>query len=561
VASIAVKPRPTRLLLRIKGWADSLVRRVRFRSAVERFLRLHAVQRKPQSTVLIWDLGNFPGIVARNGLFGTALRLRGYRTNTVLCDGTPVACIRRGIEQPATLDEWSNRCQACSKAARDTAQKYSLEVSWVGDYVGDGRRREFLRLSESLPMNEILEYVHLGANVGQMAWSSMNRHMKGLLVDPSALTAEQEQILRKYYYAGLVNVHAANEVIDAIKPASVLTSHGVYVDYAPAMSIAYQKGVSAVSWSSAYADGHHYFTVPKGANQLLLQGVSRSELWEQRAATPLTEAEEERLEAFLHHRYFRAGARDINVISGPEDRAVLRHKLGLRPSKPVFCVFAHVNWDACFDMSSMIYPNANVWTIETIKRLIPNTDVDWIIRVHPGELTDASVLSTGDIVKAEFPSLPGHIRVLWADSDINSYGLYQLVDGGVTIFGTVGVELAAMGKPVILAGQAHYGAKGFTLDAGSQAEYVAMLERAALLTPLSAEQTALARRYAYWYFVQRQIPIRAINLEQGHWGDLDLDRIDSLLPGRDAIMDTVCRNIVEGRDFVLPSEALVQGHA
>jgi hypothetical protein len=187
--------------------------------------------------------------------------------------------------------------------------------------------------------------------------------------------------------------------------------------------------------------------------------------------------------------------------------------------------------------------------------------VDWIVRVHPGELTDGSVLSTGDIIRNAFPDLSGHIKVLWADSDINSYGLYRMIDGGITIFGTVGVELAAMGKPVILAGQAHYGGKGFTLDAGSQAEYLTLLDRAAGIRPLDAEQTALARRYAYWYFVQRQIPIHAIDVKQGHWGDLDLHHLDSLLPGRDPIMDIVCRNIVEGRDFILPSDAIPQTHA
>jgi hypothetical protein len=324
------------------------------------------------------------------------------------------------------------------------------------------------------------------------------------------------------------------------------------------MSIACQRRIPAVSWSSAYADGHHYFTIPKSANQLLLQGVTREELWQERARTPLTPEEERRLDDFLHRRYFRAGARDINVVSRPEDRETLRRKLGLRLGKPVICLFTHVNWDACFDMSSMIYPNANVWTLETIRHAIRNDAVDWIVRVHPGEFTDGSVLSTGDIIKKEFPELPSHIKVLWADSDINSYGLYQLIDSGVTIFGTVGLELAAMGKPVILAGQAHYGAKGFTNDPGTQAEYVAMLARAAQVKPLSQEQTALARRYAYWYFVQRQIPIGAIDLEQGHWGDLDLARLDSLLPGRDPIMDAVCRNIVEGRDFILPTEVLAQ---
>jgi hypothetical protein len=525
-----------------------------------RFLRLHARALEPASTVLVWELGNFPGIVARNGLLATARKLRGQRRHTILCDGTPVACIRRGIEQPQAPEDWPQTCRACSGTAAEIARKYSLGLSWIGDYVSDAKRREFQRLSETLPLGAVLEHTHLGANVGRMAWSSLNRHMKGMLVEEAALAPEQESILRKYLYAALVNMHAANEATDAVAPASVLTSHGVYVDYAPAMSIAYQKRLSAVSWSSAYADGYHYFTVPRGANQLLLQGVSDDELWEQRAATPLIAAEEERLESFLHHRYFRAGARDINVISAPEDQGTLRRKIGLRPGKPVFCVFPHVNWDACFDMSSMIYPTANDWTLQTIRRLIGNTEADWIIRIHPGELTDGSVLSTGDIIKAEFPALPDHVKVLWADSDINSYGLYQLIDGGVTIFGTVGVELAAMGKPVILAGQAHYGRKGFTFDAGSSAEYCTILDRVASIAPLSAEQTALARRYAYWYFVQRQIPIHAIDPAQGHWGDLDLSRLESLMPGRDPVMDLVCRNIVEGRDFILPSELALQSH-
>ena len=557
----ALARKAARPIVRIGRWARSLAQRFRFRSALGRYLRAHAHARGAQATVLIWELGNFPGIVARNGLFATALKLRGQSTHTILCDGTPVACIRRGVEQPEAPDDWPRTCHACAGTAADIARKYSLEVSWVGDYVSDAKRGEFRQLSATLPLGEVLEHAHLGANVGRMAWSSLNRHMKGMLVDESALTPEQETILRRYLYAALVNVHAANEATRAIAPASVLTSHGVYVDYAPAMSIAFQKEIPAVSWSSAYADGYHYFTVPKGANQLLLQGVANGKLWEQRAAAPLTSGEEAQLEAFLHHRYFRAGARDINVISAPEGREALRRKIGLRPGKPVFCVFPHVNWDACFDMSSMIYPTANDWTLQTIRRLIGNTEADWIIRIHPGELTDGSVLSTGDIIKAEFPALPDHVKVLWADSDINSYGLYQLIDGGVTIFGTVGVELAAMGKPVILAGQAHYGGKGFTIDAASPAEYCAALDRVASIAPLSAEQTALARRYAYWYFVQRQIPIRAIDRTQGHWGDLDTDRLDSLLPGRDPIMDIVCRNIVEGRDFILPSDAIPQAHA
>ena len=528
----------------------------RFRATLARFLRRNAHGAPNRAPVLIWDMGNFPGIVARHGLFATALKARGERTHTVLCDGTPVACIQRGIEKPEQPADWASTCAACFRGARETADKYCLDYSTAGEYIGEPQRTGFRRIADTLPVEEIETHVYLGANVGRMAWSSLNRHMKGTLVEDGNLDAEQIRIYRMYLYAALVNAHVAHEAIRLRTPSSVVTSHGVYVDFAPAMSMACQRGLPAISWSSAYADGHHYFTVPKGANQLLLQGVSRPGLWEERASTPLTEAEERRLEAFLHHRYFRAGARDINILSSPEDRGALRARLGLRPGRPVFCLFPHVNWDACFDMSSMIYPNANAWTLDTVQHIATDDSVDWIVRIHPGELTDGSVLSTGDLIKARFPSLPPHVKVLWADSDVNSYGLYRLIDGGISIFGTVGVELAAMGKPVVLAGQAHYGGKGFTLDASSISEYHAMLGRAASTGPLSEEQTALARRYAYWYFVQRHIPVRAIDLKQGHWGDLDLERLDSLLPGRDPIMDVICSNVVHGRDFVLPTEML-----
>ena len=53
----------------------------------------------------------------------------------------------------------------------------------------------------------------------------------------------------------------------------------------------------------------------------------------------------------------------------------------------------------------------------------------------------------------------------------NPFDFFQLVDGDVTVYGTSGLELALLGKPVILAGEAHYGGKGFTYDGLSQNSY------------------------------------------------------------------------------------------
>src|SRR5436190_13226865 len=120
-------------LRRVRVWATVTIQWVGFHFALRRFLTRHARVNDDKATVLIWDLGNFPGIIARNGVFATALKVRGERTHTVLCDGTPLACIRRGIEQPESLDEWSRRCDGCFRSAREVAKKYCLECSSVGD--------------------------------------------------------------------------------------------------------------------------------------------------------------------------------------------------------------------------------------------------------------------------------------------------------------------------------------------------------------------------------------------------------------------------------------------
>lgn len=525
----------------------SSLRAYRFRKDLRAFF---AKLRKPGGkSILVWDLGNFGPIIARNGTFAAALRARGHSTHTVLCDGSPVACIQRGIEHAEKLPDWPKRCPACVGQATATAKKYDLSFSYCGDHVSAKEKAEFERLAETLPLSEVIAYKREGVDVGALAWSSFNRYMKGHLLDLADLSAEQQAIYRKYFFAALVNTRAAMAATKSLAPHSTLTSHGIYVEYAPAMAAAVYQGVKPVSWASGYAERHHYFTVPQSANKLLLQGM-KSENWRERAEKPLTAREEAQLDNFLHERYFKSAARDINVISKPESPEVLRAKLGITNSKPIYCLFAHVNWDACFDMSTMIFPNANTWVLDSMRAFFANTDVNWIVRVHPGEITDGSVLSTKDVIEAEFKTLPPHVKVLGADSDINSYGLFELIDGGVTIFGTVGVEVAMMGKPVILAGESHYAAKGFTTDSRSAEQYFDWLKKAATLPKLSPDARDLARRYGYSYFIQRHLPLKVLKTAGGHWADLDTSRLDALKAGVDPVLDLICARTLDGDDFI-----------
>jgi len=521
-----------------------------FTRSLSDFLAANSLHREASPTVLIWELGGFSLILAKNAIFSLALKVRGYGARCVLCDGVPEACIQRGLEQNEAIESWSKRCPGCLAEMKDMADKYCLDYSVVGDYVDQGKREEFSRLSETIEITGILPYEYLGVRVGELALSSTNRYMKGYMVDVSELKKEDERVYRKYFYAALVNSYLASEMIRESNPVSILTSHGIYVDYAPPMSLGYSKGTNTISWTSGFADSMHYFTVPKTANKLDMRGMSLT-AWQERLEAPLSEKENQSLDEFIHNRYFKSKARDIAIVSKPEDPALLKKALGIDNDNPIVCLFTHVSWDACFDCSTMLFETANQWVIESINKMAAITDVNWIIRIHPAEKSEESLFTTDDIIKQKFQSLPGHIKIIWSDSVVNSFGIYQLIDAGITIFGTCGVELPLLGKPVIVAGNAHFSGKGFSVEPASKTDYLSVLEACKELAHLSEGQVKLARQYAYSYFVQRQVPIDMINKNERHWGDVDVTRLDELLPGKNAVMECICDGIVNGTDVIM----------
>jgi hypothetical protein len=540
----------------------SFLRTVRLRRsslglAIKSFLFKHRTDSRENPLILAWELGGFSALFKKNAILATALRVRGYRTHAILCDGTARACIQRGLEKKQEIRDWGKICGGCLAAMTAVARDYGVSYSTVGRYVGRRTRRVFKTLSSSLSREAIFHFKYLGVNVGELAWSSVNRYMKGFIVDIVQMGGQEEQLFREYFYAALVNTHAAQAALRRFGPLSVYTSHGVYVDYAPPMTVSILNGAKSISWVSGYRNSLHYFTVPKGTNKLELTGISERE-WEKRLAMPLDGTEQHRLDRYINERYYKFNARDIKITAPPVEQIEIRRALGIDNDRPIVCLFTHINWDSCFDLGTMLFDSANQWVIESLRKMISITGVNWLVRIHPAERTEGSLYTTDDLIKREFPTLPQHIKVLWHDSGINSLSIFRVVDLGITIFGTVGVELSLLGKPVLLAGNAHFSGKGFTIDPKSRSEYLALLERAGQIGPLSPEKQQIARQYAYSYFIERQIPLNQLDRKQGHWADVDISRIADMLPGKDPVLDRICEAIVRGTDVILNESEISQ---
>ncbi len=128
----------------------------------------------------------------------------------------------------------------------------------------------------------------------------------------------------------------------------------------------------------------------------------------------------------------------------------------------------------------------------------------------------------------------------------------------VLIYGTkTGVELTAVGIPVVVAGEAWIKNKGLTLDASSPEDYVRILDSLPLRRRLGPEVIDRALKYAYHFFFRRMMPLPFLKkVSSNLFFTPDIASADALAPGADAALDLVCDAILEDRPFIYPAERL-----
>jgi hypothetical protein len=87
------------------------------------------------------------------------------------------------------------------------------------------------------------------------------------------------------------------------------------------------------------------------------------------------------------------------------------------------------------------------------------------------------------------------------------------MDYCLTVRGTVGIEAASFGVPVLTAGTGRYDRRGFTIDSDSRDEYLEKLAHLQEIPRLSPAQQELAERFAYGLFVLRPFALETVTIK------------------------------------------------
>jgi hypothetical protein len=282
-------------------------------------------------------------------------------------------------------------------------------------------------------------------------------------------------------------------------PEMVLVPNGSILEFGITFKVAEYLGIPTVS----YEFGEQSERIWMAQNSDVMRQET-DDLWNACKHLPLTENEWDRVRNLFSTRQggglWENFSRSWQATSSAGAEGA-REALGL-DNRPVVLLPTNVLGDSLTLGRQIFSSSMTEWLIKTIEYFWKRADIQFVIRVHPGEAGGWGP-SVYDILKERFSHFPGNIRLLSADANVNTYDLVKTADLGLVFTTTVGMEMVMSGLPVIVTGQTHYRNKGFTLDPDSWETYFQLLDDV-LRSPRefqpSREQVELAWTYAYRFF-------------------------------------------------------------
>lgn len=494
--------------------------------------------------ILIWrGPGKLTSSLNIELLLATALRERGANVTFLLCDGTSIACVARTIKDEPKVEDWKHKCSTCHYSGVKAFENMNFPYYSTSDLIDDADKIELKKLIEKSDIAQLIDFKYHDIEVGLFAVAAAIRFFKG--AETSHKDPYYQSIIKEYFYTALINTLAAENALKELEPDKILIQHGIYADWGPFHKVMLKANLPVTIWMRTYLKNHLYLRTNYQDDIYHMYFPPKNHI---NLDTPLTAAQNAELDAFFESQV--KGKKNTHQLfkHDPLEADAVRQKLGFNNDKPIWALFTHLNWDAQFSFEAMIFPDTTTWALESLEVMKTVTSVNWVIKIHPAERILGTAMGVASEIERRFGTLPKHIKILLPDTDINTYGLLPVITGGLTISGTIGMEMTVRGKPIIMGGEAHYGRKGFTIDHDTKADYINTLKNAASITPLSAKQQTLARRYCHYFFVQRQLPF---DLVDNNGADIVINSKKPLKPGQHRTVDMICERILEGGEFIL----------
>lgn len=454
----------------------------------------------PHKAVLFCDLMAMYSIAKVEALFAAALAQRTYRSVVLL------------PERSALIERVFSAC--------GNVEFIYLNELLTPEIVVEAKAEAGRVLAAESDPDALANLEINGFRTGRNVQSRVVRKFRVGRLD--AGSPEQMDELRHVMAESLAVSRVAVRLLDDLKPDLAVFLEKGYTPTGEVYDACLLKGVDTIQWLGAPQSDHLLFKRYSLATRADHPFALGADTWERLQSAPWTPAQDQLVldRIASHYRngawYNRQQLQTGKRIMPPSE---VRSKLGVRPGRKVAVIFAHILYDATFFYGESLYPDYEQWLIETVRGAISNPELDWVVKVHPVNVWRSRMDGVpmeqieAQVLRREFGELPAHVSLMPANTEINTYSLFDSIDFGLTVRGTIGMELPCFGVPVVTAGTGRYSGHGFTIDPESREAYQEILSRLHDQVPLNDEQQRRARQYAFGAFFLRPFPTVSFRLD------------------------------------------------
>ncbi|MBI5206753.1 MAG: hypothetical protein HY934_03080 [Candidatus Firestonebacteria bacterium] len=498
---------------------------------------------KDKKKILFFAVRQDPHHIACEFTLAQALKIRGHEIVYIACDGL----IRNICNERCYPKLRKYVCKRCHLFTKKFYSLVDFKVNWLSKY--DSKEIENINI-DNLDFNSYKNFEYQELPIGELVRPSICHFCR---VENIELVGADEPIVRKIYknfIIGAIKIkHICENILSEYSPDIIIMINGLFASERIMYELSKRKNIKNIIIESGLRPNTLFVL----HNNYIDYG--KAEGWENRKLISLTKVQEEKLEEYMLQRRKGSGQAIDYWETLNDDKDKIRNRFELIKYKKIIVLFPNVTWDSALFGLKIFFDTLKDWISKTILYFNQHPELCLIIRNHPADIAFECAMrdSIYSCLSSVYENkLSENIKIIPPDDQISSYALMEMSDLGLVYASTTGLEMALIGKPVIVVGKVHYWNKGFTLDPATEDDYYVHLNQILLKEEKMDINFELAKRYAYFIFFEASLELKLIDTNNfREIPKLKFSSYEDLLPGKDIELDAICDGILEGKPFIV----------
>ena len=376
------------------------------------------------------------------------------------------------------------------------------------------QKKENIKFNDIDTVEKLKRFSYKKIPVGKVTLSTTMRFLK-----KNRFTKEEFNLLSNKLTESIRFVDTYNLYLRKNKPHIIIMLDRGYTPTAELFEVAIQKGLECVEVHLSHRADFLTFKRYNNNNKLMhfnsLSDNSWNEIKKQKFDNKYKKSFFDELNfCYKTGRWYEEVGTQYKKIFLSRDKFYSLFRLNKNLKTAV--LFSHIFWDGTFFYGDDLFIDYEDWFKQTINKMINNDKLNWLVKVHPAnkvkDVRDKkSNFAEFDALNEITKKLPEHIKFVNSGSKVSTLSYFNYIDYCITVRGTVGIEAACFGIPVITAGTGRYDGRGFTKDHKNKQDYLRTIENLHNLNIDTKKTKESAIKYAYNLYVCRTFKTNFIN--------------------------------------------------